>query len=154
MPRGPKYQIPTEPEPALSEADERRLARLVRKYGRELVAERALVVKPRARGRPVGSGKDGDDPRLTKMHEADWIEEVAEEYRQAGSLSPYTDAELELFVLQFGEAEAGKLAEWRENLRRFRTTLKRKRYQARRDREQARASAARLAPKRHKKQRG
>jgi hypothetical protein len=42
------------------------------------------------------------------MSETDWLENVAEEHRKAGSLKPYVDAAIELYEMKFGKPERDK----------------------------------------------
>jgi len=61
------------------------------------------------------------------MHQAEWIEERAEEHRQAGSRKPYTDAEIDLYDLQFsGEEKPPDFQKWRK-------TIKKSRHRGRRE---------------------
>jgi hypothetical protein len=125
--RGSKYDLrqtqPAELRPELSEPDLKELARLVRKYGSEPLAAAAKTIVPRSPGRP----SRGLLPCYERMHLTDWIEETAEEHRQAGSRKPYTDAEIDLYDLQFsGEAKPPDFQKWRK-------TIKKRRLQGRRD---------------------
>jgi len=64
------------------------------------------------------------------MHLADWIEEQAEEHRQAGSRKPYTDAEIDLYDLEFsGEKNPPDFQKWRK-------TIKKRRQQGRKELQQ------------------
>jgi hypothetical protein len=79
-----------DPEPLFSQAEEKALARLVAKFGRETVADAAMQVPlPRGRGRPALS-------RHKSLEEADsllwFIDKYTEEARQDGSKHPVTDA--------------------------------------------------------------
>jgi hypothetical protein len=122
--RGPKYDLKqTQPAPSLSASDKKELARLVRKYGRRAVVEAAQKVALRGPGRP----SRGFLPHYENMHLADWIEEQAEEHRQAGSRKPYTDAEIDLYDLQFsGEKKPPDFQKWQK-------TIKKRRLQGRRE---------------------
>jgi hypothetical protein len=123
--RGPKYDLKqTQPaQLSLSASDTKELTRLVRKYGRAVVATAAGTVLLRAPGRP----SRGLLPYYERMHLAEWIEEQAEEHRQAGSRKPYTDAEIDLYDLQFsGEEESPDFQKWRK-------TIKKRRQQGRRE---------------------
>jgi hypothetical protein len=119
--RGPKYDLqqtqPAELRSILSGSDTKELARLVRKYGRKVVAAAARTVSLRAPGRP----SRGLLPYYERMHLAEWIEEQAEEHRQAGSRKPYTDAEIDLYDLQFsGEEKPPDLQKWRRTIKKLR----------------------------------
>ena len=125
--KGPKYDLkqaqPAELRSSLSASDAKELARLVGKYGPEVVAAEAHKVPLRGRGRP----SRGDLPYYENMHLADWIEEQAEKHRQAGSPKPYTDAEIDLYDLRFsGEKKPPDFQKWRK-------TIKKRRQQGRRD---------------------
>jgi hypothetical protein len=75
------------------------LARLVRKYGRDVIGGAAKTVSVRGPGRPSRDNL----PFFERMHLADWIEEQAEEYRQAGSRKPYRQAEIDLYELMYDD---------------------------------------------------
>jgi hypothetical protein len=125
---------PTEPAlSALSPSDKKALARLVRKYGRKTIAAATRNVRLRAPGRPIGPAF------LERVHLAQWFEEVEEEYRAAGSRRPFTDAALDLFEMEFDEAE------WKvpEKVEKFLATMKDKRKRARPDLTLARKLAQR-----------
>jgi hypothetical protein len=107
----PKYPPRTdavmaaEPEPPeLSPADAKTLAFLVRKYGREKIALAAWSLVTRGPGHP----SRGLLPYYERMHEADWLEEVAEERRKAGSRKRYVDAATELYEMKFGTPQRDK----------------------------------------------
>ena len=115
---------------SLSASDTKLLARLVAKYGSKVVADAAQVVADAAQKVPLrGRGRPsrGSLPDYERMHIADWIEERAEEHRQAGSRKPYTDAEIDLYDLLYSGEEH------RRDLQKFRKTIKKTRQQGRRD---------------------
>src|SRR4051812_31409283 len=105
-----------------AEAHRQELARLIRKHGRGLVAAAVSHVVPRESGRP----SRGLQPIYELMHLTDWIEEAADEHRQAGSRKPYVDAELDVYEMQYDGEEK------RPNLQAFRKTCKKKRLEGRR----------------------
>jgi hypothetical protein len=120
-----------ESSPELSASDTRKLERLVRKYGRDAVATAVgeiEVQEPRGPGRP----SRGLLPYYEKMHLADWIEDRAEEHRRAGSVKPYTNAEIDLYEMLYSGGEE------RRDLNKFRKTRKKARLQGRRDLQQLR----------------
>ena len=84
---------------ALSEPDKKALARLVRKYDANTIAAAARKVRLRGPGRPIGLAF------YERVHFAQWFEEVEEEHRAAGSRRPFTDAALDLFEIEYDEAE-------------------------------------------------
>jgi hypothetical protein len=101
--------IPPTPRAAAlleSETDKKKLERLIVKYGRKAVGEAADVIdsgrglfprERRQRGRPSTFRDD--------RHIADWIYEVAEEYRQAGSQKAVDDAYRELYEMETDRSE-------------------------------------------------
>jgi hypothetical protein len=127
--RGPKYDLEhkdtqvAKSRQELSSSDARELARLVGKYGREAVVAVARAVVPRGPGRP----SRGLLPYYERMALTDWIETVADEYRRAGSVQPYKDAELDLYELEYGGQEELR------DVQKFRRTIKKARQQGRRD---------------------
>jgi hypothetical protein len=134
--QGPKYpeiEDGPEPEPGLTAADTKELARLVRKYGRDVVADAARKVTLRGPGRPSRS----DLPYYERMHLADWIEEYAEEYRQAGHRAPLKQAKLDVYEMLY----AGK--EGQRDLEKFLKTIKKKHQQGRRELQEVKAAAQR-----------
>jgi hypothetical protein len=78
------------------EPDVKKLARLVRKYGREFVANAAKTISVRGPGRP----EDFEAPEH-KSNVAWCIDTWAEEYRLAGSRTPIKDAEQALYDVMF-----------------------------------------------------
>jgi hypothetical protein len=114
----------TEPKfPPLSSSDEKELARLVGKYSREAIAAALPNVAPRKAGRP----SRGLLPYYERMHEADWIEEQADEHRKAGSRKPYADAEIDLYEMLYDGEET------RPDFERWRRTLKKRRHRGRQE---------------------
>lgn len=124
---------PFRPIRPLTPSDTRDLARLVRKCGRNLIVETAKSIPEPREGRPPR----GDLPVFERIHLADWIDEVAMEYQEAGSVKPYRQAELEVYEMQFGGDGN------RPDLQTFLTTLKRKRIQGRKESRAARDTAQR-----------
>ena len=108
--------------PQLSAAETRALARLVRKYGIETAIALAKVVPLRGPGRP----SRGLLPYYERMHRTEWIEEQAEEHRKRGSTKPYTDAEIDVYEMLFGDDKL-------RDLDKFRKTSKKMRQQGRQD---------------------
>jgi DNA-directed RNA polymerase specialized sigma24 family protein len=92
-----KYDFPTtpkpEPKPLFSKDEQRCLARLVAKFGRETVADAAMKVPlPERRGRP-STQKRWLLRVFEDMHLAQSVDEWAEENRRAGTSSqPVRDA--------------------------------------------------------------
>jgi hypothetical protein len=109
----------------LSEEDQKILARLVRKYGSDLVGKAVMTVATRGPGRP----RRGALPYYERMHLADWIEETAEEYKRDGSRKQYTDAYYELFVMTHKPEEVREPGRFTK----FRQTTKKKHHQGRRE---------------------
>jgi hypothetical protein len=166
-PQPPKYDFTVpRPPPRASAVDQRELRRLVRDYGREVVAALAGKVSPRGPGRPPRGfkppelppplapldakelarqvrkfgpeavayaakiipmrGVGGRPPRRglpEGVFLAQWLEQVAHEYRCDGHGSPYKHAEIDLYELQYGGEEE------RRDLQRFRKTIKKQRLQ-------------------------
>lgn len=114
-----KKYFETSPEqevvPLLSNRDQRALARMVRDYGEEEVVAAAKAAPPaRRRGRPL-------NPRsqYERMHEADWVEEVTAENRQAGSRAALKHALLLLYEYKGGEED-------KRDIQKFLSTAKRR----------------------------
>ena len=106
----------------LSAAETKAMARLVRKYGIRTVIALAKVVPLRRPGRP----SRGLLPYYERMHRTEWIEEQSEEHRKRGCTKPYTNAEIDVYEMLFGD----------DNLRdidKFRKTSKKMRQQGRQD---------------------
>jgi hypothetical protein len=139
-PTRPKHAIQEEGEsaPRLSGAEIRRLARLVRKYGIEAViaTEPRLVKKYGAaavtaaakevRLRGPGRPTRGLLPYYERMNSTEWIEERAEKHRQNKSTKPYTDAEIDVYEMRYGNENP-------HDLQKFRRTIKKSRQQGRQD---------------------
>jgi hypothetical protein len=106
----------------LSKAETQALARLVRKYGIRTIIASAKVVPLRGPGRP----SRGPLPYYERMHRSEWIEEQAEEHRKRGSTKPYTDAEVDLYEMLFGDDKL-------RDIDKFRKTIKKMRHQGRQD---------------------
>jgi hypothetical protein len=83
-------------QPQVTETEKKLLARLNRKYG---VAGIHDVVDKVGLSQRRGAPSKGELPRYEAMHWADWIDDVAEEYRQKGSRSPIRDAENEFYEM-------------------------------------------------------
>jgi hypothetical protein len=124
-PRYPKYDLEAKRDQLsdqdaidqLSSEDRKRLRTLLRKYGRDQIIQVAKKIDvSQGRGRPPR----GDLPEYERIHFAQWIEEEAEERRQAGSKSPIKDALYGAFEMDVGEL--GK--EERRNPGRFNRWLK------------------------------
>jgi hypothetical protein len=91
------------PDPALSPEDYKKLATLVRKYGRELIAESALAANLALRG-PGRPRVRGPSARMLAYYErlslTNMLEQWAEEFRAKGSKQPYFDAAMEMYPLE------------------------------------------------------
>lgn len=105
----------------LTRSDTKALAWLVGKYGRDVIGSLTTMVRLPGRGRPTR----GELPYYERIHFADWLEEVADEHRRAGSRKPYVDAAIDLYEMEF-EGEQNH-----PDLRKFLSTVKRKRLQGR-----------------------
>jgi hypothetical protein len=135
--------------------DAKTLAFLVRKYGREKIALAARSLLTRGPGRP----SRGLLPYYERMHEADWLEEIAEEHRNAKSRKPYVDAATELYEMKFGKPQRDKDGKLRylmfyddhgspvygkaPEVAGFLSTIKKKRQRGRRELQAVREAAAR-----------
>jgi hypothetical protein len=98
-PRGAEAAMGAVPErPKLAPSDAKKLAALVRKYGREEVIAAAGSVAARGPGRP----SRGLLPYYERMHAAQLLEEYAEEHRKAGSPKPYVDAAIQYYEMEYG----------------------------------------------------
>jgi hypothetical protein len=126
----------------MSDADQKELARLIRKYGLEVLTAVGKTLRPRGPGRP---------PKLSdcleRMHLADWIDQRAEEL--AGeTLYPFQAAEAELFEMTESIAKArrgGSLDKWRKS-------IKEQRLQGRRELRELKKRRRRESKKRSQKQ--
>jgi hypothetical protein len=160
---GPKYIKMTDAEAAadaapdrteLSPGDAKKLAALVRQYGWDKIAKAARSIVTRAPGRP----SRGLLPYYERMHEVDWLEDVAEERHKAESHKPYTDAATELYEMKFGTPRRDKDGKLRylmgcidgsplygkaPELASFLNTIKKKRQRGRRELQAAREALAR-----------
>jgi hypothetical protein len=76
------------------------------------------------------------------MNAAWWIDQVAEEHRQAGSRKPYTNAELDLYEMLYGGWDKDLDVGEPPDLGTFRKTIKKARLQGRRDLKQQQKHAA------------
>jgi hypothetical protein len=103
----------------LNAVNTKRLARLVRKYGRPTIIGAAKEVRVRGPGRP----SRGDLPYFEGLWLAQTYEELVEEYRLKGSPKPKTAAPIELYEFEYGDEpdEPGKL-----DLQKYLKTQKRK----------------------------
>jgi hypothetical protein len=129
-PRRPKYP-PLKGE--LSEPDRRELARLVGKYGRDIIAARANDVPLRGPGRPSA----GSRSLREALDLAYCFEDLIEQHRRAGSRKPIADAERELFQFECSEEQQrqpGRFERWRSN-------IKKKRLRGQRELQRRRAAA-------------
>jgi hypothetical protein len=117
----------------LTRPDTKALAWLVGKYGRDVIRSLTTKVRLPGRGRPTR----GDLPYYERIHFADWLEEVADEHRRAGSRKPYVDSAIDLYEMEF-EGEQN-----RPDLHKFLSTVKRKRLQGRRELHAMREAAQR-----------
>jgi hypothetical protein len=110
--------------PKLSESDQKKLARLVRKYGCEAVAAAAKKAPPAKPARGPG--------RPSRIFERMWlaglIDEWAEENRQAGSRQPYKQAEIEYYDCCYSRDEQKRL-----DFQKFQKKLKKDRLQGRQE---------------------
>jgi hypothetical protein len=120
--RNQEQEALSESRPQLSAAETKALARLVRKYGIETVIALAKVVPLRGPGRP----SRGLLPYYERMHRTEWIEEQSEEHRKRGSTKPYTNAEIDVYEMLFGDDKL-------RDLDKFRKTSKKMRQQGRQD---------------------
>jgi hypothetical protein len=120
--RNQEEEALSESRPQLSTAATQALARLVRKYGLRTVIASAKVVPLRGPGRP----SRGLLPYYERMHRTEWIEEQAEEHRKRGSTKPYTDAEIDVYDMLFGDDKL-------RDIDKFRKTIKKTRQQGRQD---------------------
>jgi hypothetical protein len=106
--------------PELSESDARTIARMIRKYGREVVIVAVGQIPPSGkRGRP----SLGMLTYYEAMHLAQWFEEATDEYRSAGSRKPIRDAEIELYqmiVEEQQQRQSGYFERWRLNIKKKR----------------------------------
>ncbi len=84
--------------PEITITDQLLLAKLVAKYGLDAV-ERALP--KRKRGRP----SRGALPIYEKMHLAEWIDDCAEEYREAGYKAPLRQARIDAYHMETGSEQ-------------------------------------------------
>jgi hypothetical protein len=119
-------------KPLLSDRDQRTLARLVHDYGvHHIIAAAKVAPRPQPRGRPANPRS-----RYERIHEADWIEDVMEEYRQGGSRKPLLEALLLLYEYK-GGAKAIR------DLDKFLSTAKRRFKQGRRELQESGEAARR-----------
>jgi hypothetical protein len=98
-------------------SDEKELARLVRKYGRDTVVASAMKITVRSPGLPVKISN-----YLDRTYLADWIAQYAKEYRQAGYRNPIQRAESDLFQIIFDKAatqQEVRLDKWPMSSKRF-----------------------------------
>ena len=121
---------------------ERLLASLVRKYGAEAVAAKAQTVHHRGPGRPPrgGPARPGDRPYFYRTWLADTIDERAEEYREAGSRTPFKDAETEFYEFSFSPDDRRRHTA--EFVERWVKRIKKQRLQGRQEARQRRARIA------------
>jgi hypothetical protein len=123
--------------PLDSDRDNKKLASLIRKYGRKRVADALTMIVPRSRGRPPR----GLLPYFERMHLADWIDTVAEECRQSDSKTPIKDAVHQLYDLIFDAEQQripGHFARWQK-------AIKTKRLLGRRELQAVKAAAEKRA---------
>jgi hypothetical protein len=102
----------------LSCGDAKKLATLVRKYGRNVVAEAAGTIHSRGPGRRA----DRRSP-LNKYHVAWLIDTWAKQARQAGSGTPIKDAVhlfYEVFVSEEEQRQAGHFQRWQKSIKKKR----------------------------------
>jgi hypothetical protein len=95
------------------------LARLVGKYGRDIIAAHANKVQLRGPGRPPA----GSQPFREALDLAYCFEDLIEQHRRAGSRKPIADAERELFQFEYSEEEQrhpGRFERWRSNIKKKR----------------------------------
>ena len=105
----------------LTPDDTKKLARLVRKYGRRMIAEAAQKVRTKGPGRPYFP--------FERAHFAEWFEEVEAEYREAGSKQPFIEAAFLLYEWEIDEAERREPGRFE----RFLATVKNKRKRGKKD---------------------
>jgi hypothetical protein len=114
----------------LSVTDAMLLARLVKKYGREMIAAATRQVPlPRGRGRPSVPYRV-----LERAWLADWIDRWAERHRLAGSRKPLYDAATDLY----DECYEGVGREDRPDTTKFVDAILRQALRGRRDLQQLR----------------
>jgi hypothetical protein len=119
--RPPRGSKPPECPP-LKPLDVKELSRQVRKFGPKVIAEATKKIPMRGEpGRPSGALPE-------RVFMTQWIEERADERRRAGSRTPYKDAELDLYELQYGRDEHGL-----RDVQKFRKTIKKQRLRGRRE---------------------
>jgi hypothetical protein len=141
-PRRRKYPPP---KGELSEPDRRELARLVGKYGRDIIRARANDVPLRGPGRPA----EGTGPLRKAVDLVFCFEDLVDQHRKAGSRKPIADAEHELFEFEFSkeqQRQPGLFQRWQKNIRK-----KRLRGQRELQRRRAAARARALSFQRPKK---
>jgi hypothetical protein len=112
-PRRRKYPPP---KGELSEPDRRELARLVGKYGRDIISARANDVPLRGPGRPA----EGTGPLREAVDLVFCFEDLVDQHRKAGSRAPIADAELELFEFEFSkdkQRQPGLFQRWQKNIK-------------------------------------
>jgi hypothetical protein len=114
-----KAAADAEPKPPeLSPADAKRLRAMVRRYGRDLVAEAARTIPAPGPGRPPNFGSP-----LHKSNVAWWIDSYAEEFRLAGSRTPIKDAEHALYEIAVNDEEQrqpGHFQRWQKLIKKKR----------------------------------
>jgi hypothetical protein len=120
-PRAPKYSYDkielTSPFESLSKNDKKTLARLVKKYGREVMVG-AVTLSPEAR--PRGRPSREDALFLEAAHYAGWFEDEVEEHRERGSKHPIRDAEIALYEMETGREPDDRFERWRLNAKKKR----------------------------------
>jgi hypothetical protein len=109
-----------DPISTMSEGDQKLVARLIGKYGRETVFAAVEVSPgPQPRGRP----SRGKLPLFEDIALAQWFEGEVEEFRDQGSTHPIRDAEILTFQMQFGRAPdpaSREFKAWRLNFKKKR----------------------------------
>jgi len=97
-------------------ADTKKLATLVRKYGRAAVVDSAKKVDTTdKRGRPLRR-----NPYFERVSLAWWIEKYMEEHRARGSRHPYRDTITDLYEMEHDEKERrrpGHFAKFEKNIK-------------------------------------
>lgn len=133
--RGPKYGPPRRLTALdqLSSSDVKQVARLVKEYGADVIAEAAkLVSLPGKVGRPRNSERESF---LERAYLAEWFDEVVKQHKKDGRRFPVKATLEDLFELQYLPEE--------KSFDKFEKTTKRKLPEARRALKQIKEEAVR-----------
>jgi hypothetical protein len=124
--KAPKYRfgdpnvLSDDDSNVLSAKDQKLVARLIRKYGREAVLAAVKAIPESRRGRP----SRGNLPIYEAVHLAQWFEEEVEEHRERGSKHPIRDAEIALYEMETGQTPdltSKGFEAWRHNKKKRRS---------------------------------